>query len=175
MKPTSTLAATPSQTVGPFFHFGLATNPSLFRMASHSHRGARIGLHLRVLDGEGNPVPDALIEAWHRDETGAYLFGRAASDANGMCVFETVHPASPENGGEASHVNLCVFMRGLLRHMYTRVYFAGDAALATDPMLSLVPSERRETLIARASASSPGTWAFDLRLQGDAETVYFDL
>jgi protocatechuate 3,4-dioxygenase alpha subunit len=174
MKPVEPHAATSSQTVGPFFHFGLTTNTSLFRMAGESHRGSRIGLRLRVLDGEGTPVPDAMIEAWHRDEGGGYLFGRAPSDVNGTCVFETVRP-TPADGDEAPHVNLCVFMRGLLRHMYTRVYFAGDAALETDPVLSLVPRERRDTLIARTAADAPGTWTLDLRLQGDGETVYFDL
>ena len=165
--------ATSSQTVGPFFHFGLTTNQSLFRMVDDSHSGARIHLRLRVLDGEGTPVPDAMIEAWHRDESGAYLFGRAPADANGTYVFETVRPSAP--AGEAAHVNLCVFMRGLLRHMYTRVYFAGDAALESDPLLLLIPRERRTTLIAQPVAGSPDTWSLDLRQQGNAETVYFDL
>jgi protocatechuate 3,4-dioxygenase alpha subunit len=175
MSRSGTSIATSSQTVGPFFHFGLTTNASLSKMAADTNRGQRIELRLRLLDGEGLPVPDAMIEAWHRDQGGGYLFGRVASDADGMCVFETVYPAGPEDGGEAVHVNLCVFMRGLLRHLYTRVYFANDAALPNDPVLSLIPQERRTTLVAREVAGTPGTWSLDLRLQGNAETVYFDL
>ena len=76
---------------------------------------------------------------------------------------------------DAAHVNLCVFMRGLLRHLYTRLYFSGDPALAADRVLALVPPDRRETLLAQREESEPATWLFDIHLQGDRETVFFDL
>jgi protocatechuate 3,4-dioxygenase alpha subunit len=170
------LVATASQTVGPFFSFGLTTNAALGRMARPDTPGERIRLEIRLIDGAGAPVPDAVVEIWHADPAGAFLFGRMGTDPAGVCAFETVHPGqSAPDARDAAHVNLCLFMRGLLRHLYTRLYFAGDPALETDAILAAVPPDRRGTLIARRDEALPSTWRFDLHLQGDRETVYFDL
>ncbi len=176
MSGESPLVATASQTVGPFFSFGLTTNRALGVMVRPDTAGERIHLRIRIVDGAGQPVPDAVIEAWHTVATGECLFGRLGTDADGICAFETLHPhAGPAGTREAAHVNLCVFMRGLLRHLYTRLYFGGDAAVETDPVLAAVPEARRGTLIARREPSGASTWTFDIHLQGDRETVYFDL
>ena len=170
------LIATASQTVGPFFSFGLTTNTALGRMARPDTPGERMRLVIRVIDGAGAPVPDAMVEMWHADRAGAFLFGRLETDPAGVCAFETVYPGqgAPDTR-DAAHVNLCIFMRGLLRHLYTRVYFAGDPSLETDAILAAVPPDRRGTLIARRDEAVPSTWTFDVHLQGDRETVYFDL
>jgi protocatechuate 3,4-dioxygenase alpha subunit len=170
------LVATPSQTVGPFFSFGLTTNTALGQMAGPDTPGERIRLQIQMIDGAGTPVPDAVIEMWHAHPAGTFLFGRLETDPDGLCTFETVYPghATPDTG-EAAHVNLCIFMRGLLRHLYTRLYFAGDPSLETDPILAAVPADRRGTLIARPNEAMPATWMFEVHLQGHRETVYFDL
>ena len=172
----NTLVATASQTVGPFFSFGLTTNTALGHMARPDTPGERIRLEIRVIDGAGAPVPDAMVELWHADRAGTFLFGRLETDPAGVCAFETVYPgqAAPD-ARDAAHVNLCIFMRGLLRHLYTRLYFAGDPSLETDAILAAVPPDRRGTLIARRDETVPSAWAFDIHLQGDRETVYFDL
>jgi len=169
------LVATASQTVGPFFSFGLTTNTALGRVAGPDTPGERIRLEIRLIDGAGAPVPDAVVELWHADPAGTFLFGRMGTDPAGVCAFDTVYPRQAPDARDAAHVNLCVFMRGLLRHLYTRLYFAGDPSLETDAVLAAVPPDRRGTLIARRQEAMPSTWMFDVRLQGDRETVYFDL
>jgi protocatechuate 3,4-dioxygenase alpha subunit len=178
------LVATSSQTVGPFFHFGLAVNAALGRIAPPDAKGERIGLRVRVLDGDYLPVPDALIELYQADAEGRYGqpgfpgFGRLATDENGTCVFDTIRPGAvpDERGGfQAPHLNVCLFARGLLRHVYTRIYFRGDDRLDRDPILNLVPADRRPTLEASPAAGALSTWEFTIRLQGDGETVFFDL
>lgn len=184
------LIATGSQTVGPFFHFGLTTDPSLGCLVRSETKGDRLRLRVRVIDGDGVPVPDALLEIHQADADGTYAdpgkastsgfvgFGRLPTDAEGTCVFETIRPgrvADGRGGLQAAHVNVCLFMRGLLRHVYTRIYFAGDPALASDPLLSLLPAARRSTLIASPVPGDSGLWGFDIRLQGEGETVFFDL
>ena len=171
----TTPVATASQTVGPFFSFGLTTNAALGRMARPDTAGERIRLEIRVIDGAGAPVPDAMVEVWHVEKDGKFLFGRLSTDPAGVCSFETVYPGRAQGAGDAAHVNLCVFMRGLLRHLYTRLYFAGDPPLDTDLVFAAVPPERRDTLIARRVEAAAPTWRFDIHLQGDRETVYFDL
>ena len=170
--PNPPLAPTPSQTVGPFFHVGLAQDAAhglLFRNAN-----GRIRLAIRVFDGSAAPVTDALVEIWQKgsDPAHDFTFGRLATDVNGCCEFETVRPASPPS--EAAHVNVCLFARGLLRHLHTRIYFADDTRLADDPVLASVPEERRRTLLAAQDADDPHRWTFDIRLQGSDETVFFD-
>ena len=166
--------ATPSQTVGPFFNFGLTTNAALGRMVDAEAPGEHVRIAVRVVDGAGAAVPDAMVELTQAT-TDAGLFGRLPTDATGSCVFETVRPQrTTSNGTEAAHINVCLLMRGLMRHLYTRIYFAGDADLASDPVLALVAGERRHTLIAQPG-DRPGTWVFEVRLQGDGETVFFDL
>jgi protocatechuate 3,4-dioxygenase, alpha subunit len=182
------LTATPSQTVGPFFHFGLADNPTLGRMAPPGIAGTPIRLRIEVTDGDFVPVPDALIELWQADAAGRYSttdddppaafsgFGRLPTNGEGTCVFETILPGRvPDGSGglQAAHINVCLFSRGLLRQIYTRIYFAGEPGLDDDPILKLVPEERRRTLLAQRRAA--GEWTFDIRLQGDGETVFFDL
>jgi protocatechuate 3,4-dioxygenase alpha subunit len=185
---------TPSQTVGPFFHFALTPNASPGCLAGPEARGERLRLRFRVFDGDGAPVPDAMIELWQADSGGRYRhpedsrapsadpafagFGRLATDASGGCTFETVRPGPvPDGRGgcQSPHINVAVFARGLLSHLCTRVYFAGDPTLGQDPILSLAPEERRGTLLAHPAPGEPGLWLFDVRLQGEGETVFFDL
>lgn len=184
------LIPTASQTVGPFFNFGLTQNPCLGILVRDGVRGERIRLSLRVLDGDGVPAAgDCLVEIWQADAAGRYAhpadpqcpeadpgfcgFGRLETGPEGTCVFETVRPGRA--GGQAPHVNVTIFARGLLRQLATRVYFAGDPANDTDEVLALVPAERRSTLLARPVAEKPGMWHLDIRLQGAGETVFFEL
>lgn len=189
---------TPSQTVGPFLHIGLAPADYKFRelfsstVAEPGIAGTHIRIEGRLLDGEGNIAPDALIEIWQADHQGRYAhpadgrpltsnsfrgFGRCATDRDGGFAFNTVKPgAVPGPGGttQAPHINLGVFSRGLLKRLFTRIYFAGDPANAGDPILALVPAQRRDTLMAKPDPTRPGLFRFDIRLQGDHETVFFD-
>jgi protocatechuate 3,4-dioxygenase, alpha subunit len=185
------LIATPSQTVGPYLHIGLDTEPRLVRMVGPGTPGDRVRLRLRVLDGAGAPLPDALVEPWQADASGRYVdvadhpnpdpgqafrgWGRAATDGDGWCEFVTIRPG-PTIGADgrvlASHISLCLFARGMLRHVFTRVYFEADPMLADDPVMALVPEARRSSLIARPS---DGAWVLEIRLQGPGETVFFDL
>ena len=177
-----------SQTLGPFFNFGLTTNTALGGMAGEGVEGERIRLVFRVTDGDGRALPgDAMIELWQADASGRYRhpldprggeadaafmgFGRLEVDANGECVFETVKPGRV--GEQAPHVNVTLFARGLGKALRTRVYFAHEAANAQDEVLAMVPEERRGTLLARQVVA--GTWLMDIRLQGEGETVFFDM
>jgi protocatechuate 3,4-dioxygenase, alpha subunit len=185
------LVATASETVGPFFHFGLATDQGLGRVADASVSGEHITLLFRITDGDGQPVPDALVEIWQADGQGRNAvagpsgtipafrgFGRLPTGEDGTCEFETVRPGGVgdgQTGAQAPHINVCLFARGLLRQLHTRVYFAGDPALEHDGALALVPPERRPTLIATPDPQRAGRWVFALRLQGRDETVFFDV
>ena len=181
----------PAQTIGPFYHFALTKDAALGRMAGDGARGQRIRVRMRVLDGDGAPVTDGMIEVWQADAAGKYEhpddpqetsadpafcgFGRLATDLDGACVFETVYPGrTPDGSGgcQAPHLNVSIFARGLMARLCTRMYFADDPALAEDPVLALVPEERRATLLARREG---GQWRFDIRLQGEDETVFFDV
>ena len=177
------LVATPSQTVGPFFHFGLTTP---FGRGPGAAADTSIRLIVRVHDGDGAPIDDAVVEYWQPGATRAAKSadgsaeptsecGRASTGADGSCEI-IISPPEGVAGtpSQAAHLNLCLFARGLLRQVYTRVYFAGDPALGSDPVLSLVPPDRRQTLIARPDDGQPGRWSFDLHLQGPRETVFFD-
>lgn len=178
---TARPVATPSQTVGPFFHFGLTADSALGTLVPDGVSGERLRLQVRVLDGDGEPVPDAVIELYQADGAGAYRqppftgIGRLPTGEDGACVFDTVRPGAVSVGAQAPHVNVCVFARGLLRHLYTRIYFAGDVGLESDPLMTLVPADRRQTLLATPAAGQSGTWQFTIRLQGEDETVFFDL
>ena len=184
------LVATGSQTVGPFFHFALATDARLGAVAPEGAEGERIHLRVRVLDGDGMPVPDALIEIYQADARGRYRdpafpgFGRLPTGHDGACTFFTVRPGPVASGSaspQASHINVCLLARGLLRQIYTRIYFSGDPAHATDPMLALVPADRRASLMASRVADAEEAverhpiWEFVIRMQGQDETVFFDL
>ena len=161
---------TPSQTVGPFFEFCLT--PDATHRTVFPDSPSRLGLRIRVLDGGGNPVPDAVVEIWQGGNVpgGDAGFGRLGTHEDGCCVFDTVRPCAPPEG--AAHINICLFARGLLRHLHTRLYFAGDPCLAIDPVLTLVPESRRGTLIAEPDG---GSYTFDIRLRGPQETVFFDV
>ena len=187
------LIPSPSQTVGPFFHLGCTGPASVGSLVTDATRGERIRLSCRVLDGEGAPVTDAMIEIWQANVEGRYNhpedvqpkaldpaftgFGRLATDENGRCSFETIKPGRvPGNGGtlQAPHINVSVFARGVLKRLTTRAYFAGDPANADDPVLALAPVDRRATLLAQTTAGG-NEWLFDIHLCGDKETVFFDV
>jgi protocatechuate 3,4-dioxygenase alpha subunit len=157
-------------------------------------KGERVFLKLRVLDGDGAPVPDAMIEIWQANAEGKYNhpedttnktadpmflgFGRMATTEDGSCSFETIKPgfvAGPHGKLQAPHLNVGVFGRGLLKRLPTRIYFAGHTANASDPVLALVPADRRSTLIAHPGPKHAGTWQFDIHLCGKDETVFFDV
>jgi protocatechuate 3,4-dioxygenase alpha subunit len=188
------LRSLPSQTVGPFYHLGLTANPSLGCLARPEAKGEHIRVCIRLLDGDGEPVPDGMLEIWQADAAGKYDhpddtqdqapdrafcgFGRLPTDADGFCRFDTVYPGRvPDGRGgcQASHLNVSIFARGLLGRLCTRVYFEGDPALAEDPVLALVPEDRRPTLVARRDLARPEQWNFEIRLQGEQETVFFDI
>lgn len=164
-------ARTPSQTVGPFFEFSLTPGTTYGRVFPDA--ASRMHLTVRVLDGAGDPVSDAVVEIWQaRDVPGGDAgFGRLGTREDGSCEFDTVRPCDPSEG--AAHINVCLFARGLLRHLYTRLYFADDPRVASDPVLALVPDARRATLI--ADRRSAGRYSFDIHLQGPRETVFFDV
>jgi protocatechuate 3,4-dioxygenase, alpha subunit len=187
------LVPTPSQTVGPYFQIELTTDEHCIRcIAGAQAKDERIRITFRVLDGDGAPVNDAMLEVWQADANGKYNhpddrqpkpvtpgwigFGRLASGEDGSCVLETIKPGRVANSTlQAPHLAVAVFARGMLKQLYTRVYFAGDRANDEDPILRLVPPERRETLLARPDPGRPEYWSFDVRLQGDRETVFFDV
>jgi protocatechuate 3,4-dioxygenase alpha subunit len=189
------LTPSASQTVGPFFNFALTSDRSLGVLAREGAAGQRIQLAFRVLDGDGAPTPgDSMIELWQADSQGRYVdsvdsrageadpnfygFGRVETNTDGVCVFETVKPGQvPDGHGgmQAPHINVAVFARGLLKQLYTRVYFEGEPANEHDAVLALVPEERRATLLAKPSVEQPNVWSIEVHLQGDAETVFFEL
>ena len=175
---------TPSQTVGPYFRIGLDW-PAAWRVATSDSAAPRRVLRGRLLDGDGAPVSDAVIEIWQADAQGQYHAssadgfrgaGRCSVDAQGCFCFETAKPgsvATPDGGWQAPHINLLVMARGLLQHLYTRVYFPDDAGLhGDDRVLACVPAPRRATLIAR---DEQGELHFDIHLQGEHETVFVAL
>ena len=185
---------TPSQTVGPFFGVGL-TRASLSQsvMVNELTEGERIRIEGTVFDGAGAPIEDALVEVWQANAHGRYRhdldagpapldpnffgFGRCPTDATGAFHFETVKPGAIHAGDgrpHAPHLNVAVFARGMLVHAYTRMYFDGDA-LDADPTLALVDRERRGTLVGvRTGQGERAVYRWDIHLQGDRETVFFD-
>ncbi len=172
---------TPSQTVGPFFGVGLPFEKGE-QVAPPGSAGV-IRIEGQVLDGNGQPVPDALLEIWQPDGRGRYGragnggstgFGRCRTDSEGAFSITTVKPGAtpaPDGHTQAPHLNVTVFARGLLRHLVTRMYFPDETEVnATDPVLNLVEPARRETLLAK---NCGGVLHFDVRLQGERETVFF--
>ena len=190
---------TPSQTVGPFFAYGLVPEQYGFQqmssiasgdMAGADTDGTRIRVEGRVFDAEGAVVPDAMIEVWQADAQGRHAhpadgrgsnagfsgFGRhgTGTDPENRFIFDTVKPG-PIGDGQAPHLNLIVFMRGMPLHAFTRIYFPDEAeANAADPVLAVVPEDRRGTLIAAKKDGADGGYVFDIHLRGDKETVFFD-
>ena len=181
---TGRLTLTGSQTVGPFFNVGFSSS-YVGDLAAADVPGLHLTLRGRVLDGDGQGVPDALIEIWQADANGCYPaggsafrgFGRVPTDAAGGFTFTTIKPgrvAGPDGTLQAPHLLLNIFMRGLLRHLTTRVYFPGEASNAEDPVLGLVEPARRRTLIAIEIPSEPAVFEWNIALQGRDETVFFD-
>jgi protocatechuate 3,4-dioxygenase, alpha subunit len=207
---------TPSQTVGPFFHYSLPWKGAADLVAGAGDLGARLDLippgHYllgsgngrkttiedkiidvvgSVFDADGQPVADALIEIWQADGNGRYAsandprhraseggflgFGRSSTSSEGAYRFRTVRPGrvpGPDETLQAPHVAVSVLGRGLLKRLVTRIYFADEESNAEDPILALVPESRRHTLMAR---EENGSWRFDIHLQGNRETVFFEI
>lgn len=207
---------TPSQTVGPFFHYGLpwkggadlvghsdlGARPELFPeehyvlnlpSPSSQPKGEPIEISGVMVDANGMPIVDAMIEIWQANAAGRYRsrddgrehvpidpdfvgFGRSSTDEHGVYRFRTVMPGrvpGPGNNLQAPHIAFSVFGRGIIKRLTTRLYFAGAEGNDTDPILSLVPEERRNTLLAKRQAD--GDWRLDIAIGGAGETVFFDL
>jgi len=186
------LQATTSQTVGPYFSIGL-TRRNKVDLASPGVSGERITIVGRVLDGDGNAVPDALIEIWQANSHGKYAhpeddqkkplepgfdgYGRIPTDENGRFSFTTVKPGAvpgPNGKDQAPHIAVSVFARGLLRRLVTRIYFPDEPANTGDFVLNLVEPGRRGTLIPRKVLGQSETFEWNVILQGFEETVFFD-
>lgn len=183
------LPRTPSQTVGPFFGLVLPWDDGPFVVPEGTPRA--VWLCGRVLDGRGEPVPDALIETWQADHEGRFDhpdepqgpasgfrgFGRCPTNPEGRYAILTLKPGvvpGPDGAPQAPHIDVSVFARGLLNRLVTRIYFPEDeAAGASDPLLAGVPDlASRATLVAERSEDG---YRFDIRLQGDRETVFFSV
>ncbi|MGC8476910.1 MAG: protocatechuate 3,4-dioxygenase subunit alpha [Acetobacteraceae bacterium] len=170
--------ATASQTIGPYWH--LIEDPSWADLTRLGAEGERITLSGTVTDGDGAPFSDVCVELWQADPAADDRFpgfGRSRTDAAGVYRFTTLKPgpvAGRGNAIQAPHLALWVLGRGLMRGLATRVYFAGDPRNEHDPVLGLVSDPaRRATLV--AAPAGPGAWRFDIRLQGDGETVFFEV
>lgn len=182
------LLRTSSQTVGPYVAIGFTKHDDL---APAGVTGERVTIKGRVIDGDGQPVSDAVIETWQANAHGRYAhpedtqgkplepafrgFGRALTDDDGAFRLTTIKPGRvPGPGGvmQAPHLMAVVFMRGLLKHLVTRLYFPDEPSNADDPVLKLVASDRRSTLVARKVAQGVLEW--NVILQGTEETVFFD-
>ena len=183
---------TPSQTIGPFFKHALI-RPGQESLITPKSRGERITIEGRVLDGDGAGVGDAMLELWQANADGRYDhpedsqeklldahfrgFGRAATDERGRFCFYTIKPGSVPGPGDvlqAPHINVSIFARGLLKRLVTRMYFPGEPLNASDVVLNAVAPARRAMLVAR-TAERQGVLRFDIVLQGEHETVFFDV
>jgi len=200
MSGSESLKQTPSQTVGPYFAYGLTAvqygyphdSIATSDVADPLVPGEHVEIVGQVFDGAGDLIPDAMIEIWQADSEGRYAhpadprgsnqlfrgFGRCGTGRlpESRFVFRTVKPGSVD-GEQAPHINVIVFMRGMLSHAYTRIYFPDEAeANSRDPVLNSVPEVRRATLIAkRKDTPAVPLYRFDIHMQGDQETVFFDV
>lgn len=190
---------TPSQTVGPFFAYGLTPTGRYQwndafdnNLVTPDVTGERIRIDGFVYDGDGAIVPDAMLEIWQADAQGRFSdpqdkrtlanatfkgFGRCGTSETGAFSFETIKPGAvpgPDGGLQAPHILMAIFARGMLLQNYTRIYFDDEATTSTDAVMALVPADRRDTLIAKRIAGS-NVYRFDIHLQGDHETVFFDV
>lgn len=166
---------TASQTAGPFFR-GALHRPDWEDLTAHLE-GKPVTIAGRVLDGDGTGVFDAMLELWQADAAGQYAdgqirgFGRICTGEDGEFTLKTVVPGAVD--GQAPHINVSVFARGLLKRLVTRIYFADrESENANDPVLGMVPSTRRATMLAKLVGD--GQYRFDIKLQGDGETVFFE-
>jgi protocatechuate 3,4-dioxygenase alpha subunit len=186
------LQTTASQTIGPYLHIGL-TWLVTDNLVTPGVAGDPITLEGRITDGDGNLVTDALVEIWQANANGRYAhpedtrdlvlepqwkgFGRVYTDEHGVFRFTTIRPGrvpAPDGRWQAPHINVLILMRGLLKQLTTRMYFPNDPANADDAVLKSVPAARRDTLIAQPVAGKPGALKWDVRLQGEGETVFFE-
>jgi protocatechuate 3,4-dioxygenase alpha subunit len=195
---------TPSQTVGPFYAYGLTPKGRAHwdpdgtyswketvgdNLVTPDASGEKIQIVGIIRDGDGAPIPDAMLEIWQSDSQGRYAhprdprapnasfkgFGRSACNKDGEFGFNTVKPGQvpgPDGKPQAPHIVVCIFSRGMLRQIYTRMYFP-DENNDGDAILALVPVDRRHTLIARKEKD--GVYRFDIRVQGGDETVFFEI
>jgi protocatechuate 3,4-dioxygenase alpha subunit len=189
---------TASQTVGPFFHDCLMRDDARCDvLVSDTTEGTRIRVEGRVLDGDGAGVPDAVLEIWQANRYGRYNhpsderdlpldpaftgYGRIATQDDGRFCFTTIKPGAvpfDRRRLQAPHIAVAVLGRGLLNHLYTRIYFDDEMLTASDPVLQRVPPERRPTLIARRANTASGrdvVYNIDIVLQGANETVFFEI
>lgn len=201
MNMSKTPGITPSQTIGPFAAPVLTPNEAGKRnydwhqlvgnnLVTPDAAGERIRIEGRMLDSDEVPVDGILFEIWQADGQGRYAhprdpnrtntsfkgFGRFESDMQGCFVFDTVKPgrvAGPNGAMQAPHLVVAIHMRGVLSHLFTRIYFSDEATNADDPILALVPAARRETIIATRDPSN-AIYRIDFRIQGARETVFFD-
>ena len=193
------LQQTPSQTLGPFFAYGLTPEQYGYAhkaiagntLAAPGVPGEHVRIEGRIFDGAGAPIDDAMIEIWQADSQGRYAgaegdeaasagdfggFGRCGTDDEGGFWFTTIKPGAIA-GAHAPHIGVIVQARGILNHVFTRIYFDDEAAAnSADPVLQSVPEDRRNTLIAVRSETPAGpVYRFDIHMQGDDETVFFDV
>lgn len=184
------LRASTSQTIGPFLRIGLEWM-QIEDLAPQGVAGQRVRIEGRVLDADGKPVNDAAVELWQANSHGKYAspedpqdkpldsgfrgYGRSLTDDSGVFRFRTIKPGrvpAPDGRLQAPHLVMTIFMRGLLKQLVTRVYFPDEPSNADDPVLNLVPAERRASLIARNTGDGVLEW--NVNLQGRNETVFFD-
>jgi len=179
--PLGATLQTPSQTVGPYFAYGLTPKQYLYdfkqlvgnQMVSPIEHEEAITIVGKVYDGNGDVIPDAMIEIWQNDGENQ-LFGRfgTGTDVQNRFIFSTIKPKSVD--GLAPYLSVIIFMRGQMIHSYTRIYFSDEAQLnATDEVLNTVPSERKNTLIAEKKGIN--TYEFNINMQGEKETVFFEI
>jgi len=194
------LKQTPSQTVGPFFAYGLTPeqygysfkNTVKSTLVEPETKGERIRIEGQIFDGGGELIPDAMVEIWQADAEGRYAhpddprdsdprffgFGRigTGTDPENRFFFDTIKPGAVDDD-QAPHINLILFMRGMLVHAYTRIYFSDEKeANGRDPILQSVPADRRSTLIALREDTPGGiVYRFDIHMQGKKETLFLDV
>jgi len=180
-----------SQTIGPYLHIGMTWLVDENMVPDAGVTGERVTLTGRIVDADGQPVNDAMVEIWQANAHGKYRhpedtrdlpveqgftgFGRVYTDADGRFRVRTIKPGrvpGPDGVPQAPHLNVTILMRGLLKHLITRVYFPDDAN-DDDAVLARVPAERRATLVA-AGGREPGVLEWNVVLQGAGETVFFD-
>lgn len=187
------MGLTPYQPVGPYFHVMLDHLGRITKLAGDGARGERITIEGTLFDGAGTPMPDGMIEIWQADADGRHRhpddpggasadpafwgYGRVDTDDAGRYRFETIKPGRVS--GQAPHVLVAVYAPGIVKRFTTRLYFEDEAANAEDPVLRRVPADRRHTLVATRPSTSLGasgaSYRFDIVLQGERETVFFDV
>jgi protocatechuate 3,4-dioxygenase, alpha subunit len=185
------LIASPWQTVGPFFSLGLAPG-YIADLAGPTALGERISISGQVFDGEHEPICDALLEIWQADAHGKYHhpedtqkkpldpnflgYGRVPTDRQGRFRFTTIKPGSVDSylGPQAPHLCVSLVMRGLLRRVTTRIYFPNEPLNTIDPVLKLVEPSRTHTLLLASRAETADNFCWDIHMQGEKETVFFE-